>query len=302
MHKKNKVTVAMAMHPQALRELEEAAEVELMAWDDPRLVESMQESDALITYTPRLDAQVLRKAVKLKAIGCHSCPQEFMQLAHQLSIQVTEAAGLWAAVADFTLGLLFTAARNIPQAHRAIREGQWQDSQSLKVQYSGRDVSGKTIGIIGLGRIGALVARRLRGFEARLLYTDPVRKAELEEKLGIGYCSLDDLLSQSDHIILLAPLNDQTRGMLGEEQFQMMKTGAVLVNTARGALVDEEALYRALASGRLAGAGLDVYAEEPIPPQHPLLTLDNVVFAPHLGGSTYDVDMEMVRGVLQAIL
>jgi glyoxylate reductase len=296
------ITVAMAMHPQAVKQLKQIGKVECMAWDDPYLVSNMIESDALITYTPRFDQDSLRLAKNLKVISGHSCPETFIPIARQQGIIVTVVPSLWSTVADFTIGLIFAAARNIPQTHREIMNGHWNDSHTLKVQYSGLDVFGKTLGIIGLGRIGSIVARRLSGFDMHMLYYDIERKSDLERSLGIKYQSLDDLLTLSDFIIILAPLNSSTIGMFGKRQFDLMKHGAILVNTGRGALIDEEQLYQALVDRKLAGAALDVYVEEPLPKSSPLLNLDNVILAPHLGGSTYDCDMVLVEDAIRVLL
>jgi phosphoglycerate dehydrogenase-like enzyme len=301
MSKQLHVTVAMAMHPQALHILARHAEVTSMAWDDARVTASAIGSDALITYTPRLDAEALDAARKLKVMSGHSCPPELCAEAKRRGIAVTAVPELWDTVADFTLALMFAAARNIPQVHREIQQGNWRDTHQLKVRYSGRALSGMTAGIVGLGRIGERVAKRLHGFDMRLLYHDIERKPSAEQAFGAQYQLLDDLLMQSDYIILLAPLTSSTAGMIGQREFSIMKQDAVLINTGRGALVDEQQLIAALRSGKLAGAGLDVYVEEPLPPDHPLLTLDNAVLAPHLGGSTYECDMTLVNDVLRVL-
>jgi phosphoglycerate dehydrogenase-like enzyme len=255
----------------------------------------------LITYSPSFVAAVLRKAEKLKVISGHSCSAVICQAARQQGIVVTVVPGLWDTVADFTVGLLMASARNIPQAHWAIKQKQWHDMQALKILYSGRDIYKKTVGIIGLGRIGARVAKRLTGFDAHLVYYDRVRKPDLEASLGIEFLSFEDLLSGSDYIVLLAALDDVSTGMMGKEQFNLVKPGSILVNTGRGKLVDEHALVQALAAGRLAGAALDVYHSEPLEFDHPLMAMENVILAPHLGGSTFDCDMVLVTDVMRVL-
>ncbi len=289
------------MHPMAIHQLELFAEVKVYPWDHPDLTDDMLASDALITYTPRFNRETIWRAERLKVVSAHSCPYEFKQIADERGIVVTDVPSLWGTVAEFTIALLLAAARNIPQAHQDIRDGLWKDSQDLKVRYSGQNIFGKTIGIIGMGRIGSIVAKRLTGFDSRIVYYDIERKRDLEQILGIEYMEFIPLLQNSNYIILLAPLLPETKGMFGKKQFEQMKPGSIFVNTARGALVDERELFKALAEKKISAAALDVYQDEPVLPDNPLLTLDNVVFAPHLGGSTYDCDMVLVNDVYRVL-
>jgi len=220
--------------------------------------------------------------------------------ATRCGVRVTLVPSLWDTVADMALALMFAAARNVAGADAAIRRGEWGRTD-LKVRYSGLDVFGKTLGIVGLGRIGAILARRVRGFDMRLLYYDTVHKPDLEAELGLAYRPLDDLLAESDIISIQLPLTDATRGLIGERAFRLMKRDAILVNTARGAILDEEALCRALRERGIAAAGLDVVTQEPLPPDSPLLALDNVVLAPHLGGSTKECDGALVEDALRVL-
>jgi phosphoglycerate dehydrogenase-like enzyme len=152
-----------------------------------------------------------------------------------------------------------------------------------------------------MGRIGTEFARRVQGFGMRMLYADPIRKPDLERELHLEHASLQDLFAQADIVIIAMPLNDETRGSIGERELRSMKRNAILVNTARGAIFDEPALIRALQEKWFAGAGLDVYAEEPLPAGHPLLTLNNVVLSPHLGGSTKECDLTLVEDALRVL-
>lgn len=292
--------VGISMHPGVLARLQEAACVDVMPWNDPRIPEAIGNYDGAVVYTPPADARVVREAHRLKVIACHSCPHDIAQAAAKRGIRVTLVPSLWSTVADMTLALLFAAARCVPQVDAAIRQGLWGEVD-LKARYSGLDVFGKTLGIVGLGRIGGLLAKRVQGFDMRLLYYDAERKPDLERGLSIAYAPLEQLLAQSDFVALLVPLTDTTRGMIGEKELGLMKRDAVLVNTARGAVVDQPALCRALRERRIAAAGLDVYVEEPIRPGDPLLSLDNVVLAPHLGGSTKDCDLVLVEDVMRVL-
>lgn len=154
------------------------------------------------------------------------------------------------------------------------------------MEFTGQDVYGATLGIVGLGAIGAAVARRAIGFGMKVLYYNRRRNGALEAALNAQYRSLDDLLAESDFISLHCPLTEETRGLMGAAELAKMKPTAVLVNTARGPVVDEEALYRALKEGQIWAAGLDVWEKEPIRPDHPLLGLDNVVALPHIGSAS----------------
>ena len=211
-----------------------------------------------------------------------------VQAASERSIVVTNTPGvLTEATADLTFALLLAAARRLPEAERFLRDGKWQrwDVDLL----CGMDVHGRTIGLIGLGRIGQAVARRARGFGMRVLYagrrsTSP----ELEQELQALRVPLDALLSQSDFVSVHVPLNDETRHMISVAQLCSMKRSAILINTARGPIVDEQALIAALEERLIAGAALDVFEAEPHVPQQ-LLELPNVVLLPHVGSAVTSV-------------
>jgi glyoxylate reductase len=180
-----------------------------------------------------------------------------------------------------------------------VRSGVFPGSQSNHL--AGAQVSGKTLGIVGMGRIGQAMARRARGFDMTVLYTDPRGIGEDEEKrLGLRLVSLDELLGQSDFVSLHPALNDETRHMIGPRQFALMKRTAYLINTSRGPVVDEKALAQALADGRIAGAGLDTYENEP-KIERALLTMDNVVLAPHLGSAVMELRERMAHVVVDNI-
>jgi glyoxylate reductase len=158
---------------------------------------------------------------------------------------------------------------------------------------TGQDVYGKTLGILGLGRIGQAVARRAKGFNMRILYYDEHRTPELESELGIKFADLETILKESDFITIHVPLTEKTVSLIGEKQLNLMKKTAVLVNTSRGPIVDDNALYKALREGRIAGAGLDVFKKEPIEMSNPLLELDNIVLLPHIGSASVETRTKM---------
>lgn len=203
--------------------------------------------------------------------------------------------------AEHTWAMVLALSRNLPQAHAALKQGKWE-----RKAFIGTQLAGKTLGVIGLGRVGTEVARRAVAFGMRVVgydpYFDPQRLAEVEVSLVERLC---DLLSQSDFITVHTPLTDDTRGMIGRREFALMKPGARVVNCARGGIIDEEALYEALTSGKVAGAALDVFEQEP-PTGSPLLELPNVVVTPHLGASTEEAQVavacEAARLMRQALL
>ena len=159
--------------------------------------------------------------------------------------------------------------------------------------FIGSDVHGKTLGIIGLGRIGAAVAKRAKGFDMDLIYYDVSRREGLEEKLGIVYKSLDEVLSESDLVTIHVPLTEQTHHLIGQREFSMMKRTAYLINTSRGPVINEEALCEALKERVIAGAALDVFEQEPIDPESPLLGLDNIVVTPHIASASVETRTRM---------
>jgi glyoxylate reductase len=204
------------------------------------------------------------------------------------------------ATADLHWALLLAAARRVVEADQAVRRGVFPGSQSL--HFAGAAVHGKTLGIVGLGRIGRAVARRARGFDMPVLYTKRSRLAEAEEReLGVAYVPLDDLLRRSDFVSVNAAFTRETYHLIGARELSLMKPTAVLVNTARGPIVDEASLVEALRARRIGGAALDVFEEEPR--VHPgLLSLDRVVLTPHLGSAVRELRETMAHIVVDNIL
>jgi len=195
-------------------------------------------------------------------------------------------------VADLAFALILAAGRRVTELHEWVREGNWKKGQEEELY--GLDIHHATLGIIGMGRIGEAIARRARfGFEMKVQYYNRNRKPEMEEKLGVTYAAMDELLATSDYVLLMLPLTPETRGLIGAREFGLMKQTAVFVNVARGPIVDETALYDALVQRKIFAAGLDVYAQEPIDPTHPLLTLKNVVTLPHIGSATAATRLDM---------
>lgn len=196
------------------------------------------------------------------------------------------------ATADFTWALLMAAARRVVEGEKLVRSGRWKTWGPTLLL--GPDVTGSTLGIVGFGRIGQAVARRAAGFKMRILYcNDRHRHPELEQSMGVQNSTLDDLLRESDFVTIHTPLIDATHHLFDEAQFKLMKRSAVLINTARGPIVDPDALYKALKEGQIAYAALDVTEPEPIPPDHPLLELDNLIITPHIGTASVQARTRM---------
>jgi glyoxylate reductase len=191
------------------------------------------------------------------------------------------------ATADIAFGLLMSAARRISEGDRWLRAGNWK-MQYHPMVWLGAEIHGATLGIVGMGQIGVEMAKRARGFDMRVIYYSRTRKLELESELGMEYFEPSDLLSTADFVTLHIPLTQETRHFIGERELRLMKPTAILINAARGAVVDSRALYTALKEGWISGAALDVTDPEPILPDDPLLTLDNLVITPHIGSASID--------------
>jgi glyoxylate reductase len=241
----------------------------------------------LSMVTERWDKEILAAAPRLKVIANMAVGYDNIVVPHctERGVLVTNTPGvLTETTADLTWGLLMAAARRIPEGDQLVRKGGWKSWSPLFLV--GQDLFGKTLGIIGMGEIGSAVARRARGFNMKVRYHNRTRSELMESALGAEYRSLDDLLGESDFVVVLVPLSAETVGLIGARELDQMKETAVLVNASRGGIVDETALYDALKKGRIWAAGLDVFAQEPVPVDHPLLTLPNLVALPHIGSAT----------------
>ncbi len=261
-------------------------------------------ADALLSLlTDRIDAELLDAAPQLRIVSNMAVGYDNIDVeaATRRGVLVTNTPGvLTETTADFAFALLLAAARRVAEGDRLVREGRWGPWHPTFLL--GRDIHGATLGIVGLGQIGQAVAHRGRGFAMRLLYTDNVRRPQLEAGLGITYRTLDDLLRESDFVSLHVPLTPDTHHLIGERELSLMKPTAILVNTARGAVVDQRALYRALRRRQIAAAGLDVAEVEPMPAREPLLRLDNVVITPHVASASVATRERMAEMAAEAVL
>ena len=240
---------------------------------------------ALIESLPNL------KVISNFAVGFNNID---IEAAKERDIAVTNTPGvLTETTADLTFALLLATARRITEVEQEIHSGNWNSWSPM--QYTGMDVFGATLGIVGMGRIGEAVARRAKGFDMNVLYHNRSRKLDAEEMYGFTYAELDELLKQSDFVILLTPLTPETKGLIGERELNLMKETAAIINVARGGIVDEQALYEALVSKKIWAAGLDVFEQEPVPLDHPLLTLPNVTMSPHIGSASIRTRLAMMQ-------
>lgn len=293
-----RVFVTRAIASSALARLAEFAQVDL--WPDPlppppaALRAHLAAAEGVLTMvTDRLDAEVLRTTPHLRAISQMAVGTDNIDLAAAAArgIPVGHTPGvLTETTAELAFALLMAVARRVVEADRYVRAGKWQ-TWGPEILL-GRDLYGATLGIIGMGKIGAAVARRARGFAMRVLYHNPAPVSAPEQA---EYVPLAELLQRADFISLHAPLTPATRALIGPAEFALMKPGAILINTARGEEVDEQALARALADGHLGGAGLDVTAREPLDPASPLLGFSNVVITPHIGSASIATRRKMAE-------
>lgn len=254
------------------------------------LIPLITDVDGAILGVDEVTAEVFAQAKNLKVISRHGVGYDSIDLRaateHGVVVAITVGANN-VVVAELAMGLILSLARMIPYHDRVVKSGKWN-------RITGIELMGQTLGIVGMGRIGREVAVRAAAFGMRILYYDPVAPPEeMVAAVGAIYRSFDDLLAESDIVTLHLPVMPQTRGIMGREAFTKMKPTAMLVNTARGALVDEAALYETLSQGKLAGAASDVFNVEPCNPDNPLLTLDTFIAAPHMASDTLQTGLRM---------
>lgn len=272
--------------PASLREML-GDQYEILEWDDSATSPALSRAVAFITYGhPQVDGPLMDRTPNLKIISNHGVGVDHIDCnaARERNIRVGNTPGcLDAATADMTMALLLATARNVVSGDKFARSAAFTHYDPAFM--IGYEVTGSTLGIIGLGRIGKQVAKRARAFDMPILYHNRKRDEAAERELGVKYASLDELLSQSDFVALNCPLTKETTNLIGTRELSLMKSTGILVNVARGAVVDHAALLHALQTRQIAAAALDVTAPEPLPRDHPLLKLDNVVIAPHLGSA-----------------
>jgi len=299
---KPKVYVTRDMPERGLRIIKEKFDAEV--WPEyappPKkvIIEKAANVDALATLlSDKIDAEVFDAAPKLKIVAQMAVGFDNIDLAEatKRGICVTNTPGvLTETTADFAWTLLMAVARRVVEGDKYVRAGQWKVGWH-PMMLQGRDIYGATLGIVGLGRIGCAIAKRAKGFDMKVLYHDVIRRPDFEKEYGIEFVDVDYLFKNADFITVNVPLMKETHHLVNEKKLRMMKKTAYIINNARGPVVDEKALYKALKEGWIAGAGLDVFEQEPTPMDNPLLKLDNVVVAPHISSASYETRSKMAE-------
>lgn len=269
------------------------------------ITEKAAKVDALATLlSDKIDAEVFDAAPNLRIVSQFAVGFDNIDVkeATKRGIYVTNTPGvLTETTADFAWALLMAAARRVVEADRYVRAGKWKVGWH-PAMLQGRDVYGATLGIVGLGRIGSSIAKRARGFDMKVLYYDVIRRQDLEKELKIEYVEIDTLLQKADFVTINVPLLKATYHLIDEKKLRLMKKTAILINNARGPVVDEKALYKALKEGWIASAGLDVFEQEPTPQSNPLLTLENVIVAPHISSASFETRSRMSEMVAENLV
>ncbi len=254
----------------------------------------------LVRSRTKVTEEVINAASRLRIVGRAGIGVDNIDLtaASRKGILVENApSGNSVTTAEHAICLLLSLARHIPQATASMKASKWE-----KKKFEGRELLGKTLGIIGLGNIGRIVASRAQGLQMRVVGYDPFISKDAAERIGVGLLSLDELFANSDFLTVHTPLTDETRGIIGKKAFSLMKPGVLLVNAARGGVVDEVALLEALESGKVAGAALDVFSKEPPPEKDPLVQHSRVICTPHLGASTSEAQDKVAEEVAEQLV
>ena len=302
-----KVLVTRRTFPEAAAALR-ASGAEVVIWEDSDapsqsdLIAAVADIDGLYAHiTNQVNAEVMDAAPKLKVITEFGVGYDNIEIvaANKRGIAVCNTPGILSeSTADEAFALLASMARRTNDLPAMVKRGEWGDFDPLG--YLATDIHHKTLGIVGMGNIGSEMAKRAAGFNMNVLYFNRNKR---DEEFGATYVdSLEEILERSDYISLHNPLTPETTNMMSTDQFKLMKKSAILINTTRGPVVDQDALYEALKSGEIAGAALDVTVPEPIPSDHPLLTLDNCLIMPHVASATGDTRMKMAMMSVENVL
>jgi len=288
-----KVFISRKIGPEAIDLLSQHAEVTTRQKEDApgreELFQNIADVDGAVVWQDKVDGEFLDHAPKLKVVAQRAIGFDLIDAEEcaRRGVQVSNApSGVDDSTADFAMALMLASARQLVEAVNTTMNGDWQRFGPMESPYLGHDVYENTLGIVGLGRIGSKVARRARGFDMKILYHDIVRNPR-EKELGAEFIpDLHKMLGMADYVTVHVPLNNETRHLIGARELAAMKPSAILINTARGGLVDPKALYDALKSKKIHAAAIDVTEIEPIELDDPLLTLDNIIIAPHIAGAS----------------
>ncbi|ASK62696.1 bifunctional glyoxylate/hydroxypyruvate reductase B [Virgibacillus phasianinus] len=263
---------------------------------DPDFLTFLSQADGIIGLELVVDKELLDQAPNVKivsnvSVGYNNLDLKELRKRNILATNTPDV--LTDTVADTIFGLLIAAARRIPELDRFVKNGEWI-TEAVEPEHFGVNVHHKTLGIIGMGKIGQAIAKRAYfGFDMDILYHSRSKKPDAEKRFNAAYCSLEELLQRSDFVCLITPLTPETEGMIGRQEFQMMKNSAIFINGSRGKTIVEKDLIDALRRGEIAAAGLDVFEKEPVDPNNPLLGYQNVVTTPHIGSSTHETELAM---------
>ncbi|WP_332692739.1 2-hydroxyacid dehydrogenase [Halalkalibacter lacteus] len=268
--------------------------VDIKIWDKPdaltreQLLKEIADVDGLLTSGTAINEELLEQAPQLRVVSSISVGYNHFDTKAMKEYGVIGTHTPYVlddTVSDLVISLMLSAARRVPELDAMTKRGEWE--KGIGESMFGVDVHHKKLGIIGMGRIGETIAKRAKyGFDMDVTYFNRSRKKEIEEKLNINYQLMDDLLRESDFIVLMVPLSNETKQLIGSREFQLMKSSTIFINASRGQTVNEQAMIEALQTGEILAAGLDVYEQEPINEDNPLLKMDNVVTLPHIGSAT----------------
>jgi len=296
---KPKVIVYKKVNQKVLEYIKQSCEVvyfeELDSQNYSQFLHELKDAHGLLGVGLGIDKNLLDQAPQLKivsnvAVGYDNF--DVLELSKRGIMATNTPEVLNETVADTVMGLIIATARRMPELDHWVKNGQW--NSMLEEKWFGVDVHHKTLGIIGMGGVGTAIAKRAHfGFNMDILYHNRSRNQEAEQTYGARYCSLEELLNQSDFVCLMTPLTPETEKLMGKREFEQMKESAIFINASRGKTVDEEALIQALQKGEIHAAGLDVFDPEPVQKDNPLLSMKNVVTLPHIGSATLETRFNM---------
>lgn len=300
---KQKVIVYERVEQEVLNELKQRFDVtyfkksETDTKNDPEFLAALEVVDGIIGLELEVDQQLIDRAPNLKIVSNVSVGYNNLDVnaLTKRGIMATNTPGvLTDTVADAIFGILIATARRIPELDHYVKSGQWD--AYLTNEHFGTNVHHKKLGIIGMGAIGQAIAQRAyHGFDMEIFYHNRSRNKEAEQKYHATYMAMDDLLQQSDFVLLMTPLTPETEGMIGIDEFKQMKQSAIFINGSRGKTIVEKDLVKALQNKEILAAGLDVFEQEPVDPNNPLLKMPNVVTLPHIGSSTHETELAMSK-------
>ena len=298
-----KILISDALSPEGLKVFNDSVELTVDVKTDLKpdaLKEIIKDYDALVVRSAtKVTKEIIQAASKLKVIGRAGVGLDNVDLEAATAkgiIVMNTPAGNTISTAEHTFSMILTLSRNIAQANASMKKGEWKRSK-----FMGVELYNKVLGIVGFGRIGSEVAKRALSFGMKVLAYDPFLSAQIAESIGVGIAELTKLLQESDYITVHTPLTDETRHMISDKEFGMMKKNVRIVNCARGGIIDELALVRAVKEGKVAAAALDVFENEPLAADSELLKLDNVITTPHLGASTEEAQINVAIEVAEIV-